>query len=66
MVKVRLPWVNVGMAVSVPLGIAFVALGRNSEYFVPMLWIYIGVLAIWAFVAEVAVIRAEAAEREDL
>ncbi len=60
----RLLWVDVGMAVAAGSAIALFVLGRNSDNFVPMMIAFIVAVVVWAFVAEVAVIRAEVAALE--
>jgi hypothetical protein len=58
----RLVWVDVGMAVAVGSFIALVAFGRNSDSYVPLMIAFAIALVVWAFVAEFAAVRAEAAE----
>ena len=60
----RLIWVDVGMAVAAGSAIALFVFGRNSDNFVPMMIAFIVAVVVWAFVAELAAIRAEAAELE--
>ncbi len=60
----RLIWVDVGMAVAAGSAIALFVFGRNSDNFVPMMIAFMVAVVVWAFVAELAAIRAEAAELE--
>lgn len=57
-------WVDIGMAVTAGIFISIVVLGRNSDNFVPMMIAYLVAMVVWAFVAELAAIKAEAAELE--
>jgi hypothetical protein len=60
----RLIWVDVGMGVAAGSAIALLVFGRNSDNFVPMMIALIVAVVVWAFVAELAAIRAEVAELE--
>jgi hypothetical protein len=60
----RLIWVDVGMGVAAGSAIALLVFGRNSDNFVPMMIAFIVAVVVWAYVAELAAIRAEVAELE--
>jgi thiol:disulfide interchange protein len=58
----KLVWVDVGMAVAVGGFIALVAFGRNSSSYVPLMIAFAIALVVWAFVAEFAAVKSEAAQ----
>ena len=59
----RVIWVDVGMAVAAGSAIALFVFGRNSA---PMMIAFMVAVVVWAFVAELVAIRAEAAELEGI
>lgn len=63
MVRKRLTWIHVGMAVAVGCFIAIAMFARDN---VPLMLAFAVVLVVWAVVAEYAIVRAETAERENL
>ncbi len=59
MAKMRLIWVDIGMAVMVGLFLAIVIFLRDETYYMPLLFGYGTAVMVWAFLAESAAIRAE-------
>ena len=59
MTKMRLIWVDAGMAVMASVFIAIMIFLRGEDSFVPVLSGYMAALIIWAFLAESAVVSAE-------
>ena len=59
----HLLWVDVGMAIMVGSFIALIAFGYNSESLIPMMMAFAVAIVVWAFVAELALSRAEEVER---
>ena len=60
MTRKTLVWVDVGMAIAVGTFIALVLFARNSAAFEVLMMTFMVAMVAWAFVAEVAAIRAEA------
>ena len=62
MSKMRLIWVDVGMAIMVGVFIAVVIFLRGEGYFVPVLLGYGVAVVVWAFLAESVASRVERRE----
>ena len=60
----RLLWVDVGMAVMVLGWIAIAVFLRDAEFFVGLALAYTVAVVVWAFITEVASVRAEEAEHK--
>jgi len=59
MSKMRLIWVDVGMAIMVGVFIVVVVFLRGEDYFVPVLFGYGVAVMVWAFLAESVASRVE-------
>ena len=66
MSHVRVLWVDIGMVVAAVIGVVIVVFLYDAEFIVALVVSYILALMAWAFVAEIAAVRAEEAQQRSL